>query len=106
MTRPGRIPAQAGFEPRIFRFRGGRLNHQDNEAVRDEEPVMNMFCEFGEESEICYRSVKIQIFTAKSGVLEEGSFSASLKDRSEERKQIVKTASGREIGRKSTWLER
>ena len=28
MTRPGKkIPSQAGFEPRIFRFRGGRLNH-------------------------------------------------------------------------------
>ena len=27
MTRPGKIPSQAGFEPRIFRSRGGRLNH-------------------------------------------------------------------------------
>ena len=27
MTRPRKIPAQAGFEPRIFRSRGGRLNH-------------------------------------------------------------------------------
>ena len=27
MTRPGKIPLQAGFEPRIFRSRGGRLNH-------------------------------------------------------------------------------
>ena len=26
-TRPGNIPAQAGFEARIFRSRGGRLNH-------------------------------------------------------------------------------
>ena len=27
MTRPGKIPVQAGFKPRIFRSRGGRLNH-------------------------------------------------------------------------------
>ena len=27
MTRPGKIPSQAGFEPWIFRSRGGRLNH-------------------------------------------------------------------------------
>ena len=27
MTRPGKIPSQAGIEPRIFRSRGGRLNH-------------------------------------------------------------------------------
>ena len=27
MTRPGKIPSQAGFEPRIFGPRGGRLNH-------------------------------------------------------------------------------
>ena len=27
MTRPEKIPAQAGFEPGTFRFRGGRLNH-------------------------------------------------------------------------------
>ena len=27
MTRPGKIPSPAGFEPRIFRSRGGRLNH-------------------------------------------------------------------------------
>ena len=33
MTRPGKIPAQAGFELRTFRFRGGRLNHLANEAV-------------------------------------------------------------------------
>ena len=26
MTRPNKIPSQAGFEPRIFRSRGGRLN--------------------------------------------------------------------------------
>ena len=34
MTRPGKIPSQAGFEPWIFRSRGGRLNHKANEAVR------------------------------------------------------------------------
>ena len=33
MTRPGKIPSQAGFEPRIFRSRGRRLNHLANEAV-------------------------------------------------------------------------
>ena len=33
MTRPGKIPAQAGFEPRIFRSRGGRLNHEASEAI-------------------------------------------------------------------------
>ena len=27
MTRPRKIPAQAGFEPGTFRSRGGRLNH-------------------------------------------------------------------------------
>ena len=27
MTRPGKIPSRAGFEPRTFRSRGGRLNH-------------------------------------------------------------------------------
>ena len=33
MTRPRKIPSQAGFEPVIFRSRGGRLNHQASEAV-------------------------------------------------------------------------
>ena len=33
MTRPGKIPSQAGIEPRIFCSRGGRLNHSANEAV-------------------------------------------------------------------------
>ena len=33
MTRPGKIPGQAGFEPGIFRSRGGRLNHWTNEAA-------------------------------------------------------------------------
>ena len=37
MTRPGGIPVQAGIEPRIFRCRGGRLNHYANEAVRNRE---------------------------------------------------------------------
>ena len=27
MSQPGKIPSQAGFEPLIFRSRGGRLNH-------------------------------------------------------------------------------
>ena len=27
ITRPGKIPSQAGFKPRIFHSRGGRLNH-------------------------------------------------------------------------------
>ena len=33
MTRPGKIPSQAGFEPRIFRFRSGRLNHWTSEVA-------------------------------------------------------------------------
>ena len=33
MTRPGKIPSQAGFELRTLRFLGGRLNHLANEAV-------------------------------------------------------------------------
>ena len=33
MTRPRKIQPQAGFEPRIFRSRGGRLNHLTNDAV-------------------------------------------------------------------------
>ena len=33
MTRAGIIPSQAGFEPGIFRSRGGRLNHLANKAV-------------------------------------------------------------------------
>ena len=33
MTRPRKIPCQAGFELRIFRSRGGRLNHQANEEM-------------------------------------------------------------------------
>ena len=38
MTRPRKkIPAQARFEPGIFRSLGGRLNHFSNEAVRMEE---------------------------------------------------------------------
>ena len=31
---PRKIPSQAGFEHRIFRSRGGRLNYKSNEAVR------------------------------------------------------------------------
>ena len=34
MTWPRKNPAQAGFEPGIFRSRGGRLNHQANEAAQ------------------------------------------------------------------------
>ena len=30
---PKKIPSQAGFEPGIFRCRGGRLNHSANEAA-------------------------------------------------------------------------
>ena len=30
---PEKIPAQAGFEPGIFRSRGGRFNHQANEVI-------------------------------------------------------------------------
>ena len=30
---PGKLPPQAGFESRIFRSRGGRLNHYADEAV-------------------------------------------------------------------------
>ena len=33
---PEKIPAPAGFEPGTFRSRGGRLNHQANEAVLSE----------------------------------------------------------------------
>ena len=33
MTRPQKIPSQAGFEPGVFRSRGGRLIHEANEAV-------------------------------------------------------------------------
>ena len=33
MTRHGKIPSQSGFKPRIFRSRGGRLNHYASEAV-------------------------------------------------------------------------
>ena len=32
MTRPGKIPSQAGFELRTFHFRGGSLNHLANEV--------------------------------------------------------------------------
>ena len=38
MTRHGKIPSQAGFEHRTFRFRGGRLNHLANETVCPEFP--------------------------------------------------------------------
>ena len=34
MTRPGKIPSQAGFEPRIFSSRGRRLNDWANEAIK------------------------------------------------------------------------
>ena len=33
MIRPRKIPAQTGFESRIFRSQGGGLNHYANEAV-------------------------------------------------------------------------
>ena len=33
LTRPGKIPWQAGFEPQIFRSRGGCLNHEATEVV-------------------------------------------------------------------------
>ena len=33
MTRRGKIPAEAGIESRIFRFRGGLPNHKANEVV-------------------------------------------------------------------------
>ena len=33
MSRPGKIPSQTRFEPRIFRSRGGRFQHQANEEA-------------------------------------------------------------------------
>ena len=33
MTRPGKIPSQAGFEPRIIRSRGVHLNHLASEVM-------------------------------------------------------------------------
>ena len=42
MTRPRKIPAQAGFEPGIFRSLGGRLNHSANEAVHSERVEMEL----------------------------------------------------------------
>ena len=41
MTRPRRIPWQAGFELWTFRFRGGRMNHLANEAVVAAEQEVN-----------------------------------------------------------------
>ena len=35
MTRAGKTPAQVGFEPRVCRSRGERLNHQTNEAIQN-----------------------------------------------------------------------
>ena len=35
MTRPRKILAQVGFEPGIFRFRDGHLNHYANKVVAD-----------------------------------------------------------------------
>ena len=37
MTRPGKIPAQSGIEPRVCRSRGGRLNLLANETVLERE---------------------------------------------------------------------
>ena len=50
MTRPGKIPSQAGFELRTFRFRGGRLNHLAKEAVGQREKGTKTCC-------ICYPRV-------------------------------------------------
>ena len=53
MTRPGKIPSPAGFEPRIFRSRGGRLRHLANEAVSTNGIIPNCeislwsLCQFG-----------------------------------------------------------
>ena len=55
MTRPEKIPPQAGFEPRIFRSRGGRLNHYTNEAVFQERSCMvNCKCCHTEAHQACY----------------------------------------------------
>ena len=40
---PRKIPAQAGFEPGIFRSRGGRINYYVNEAI---EKVSVLECHF------------------------------------------------------------
>ena len=37
MTWPEKIPAQAGFQPRIFRSGGGRLNHYANAQEKKQE---------------------------------------------------------------------
>ena len=43
MTRPGdKSLVQAGFEPRIFRSRGGRLNHLATEAVEEKMTMTTM----------------------------------------------------------------
>ena len=44
MTRPRKISPQAEFEPGIFRSRGGRLNHQANEAVEQLWEKHSSFC--------------------------------------------------------------
>ena len=47
MTRPGKIPSQAGFEPRIFRCRGKHLNHKANKAstaMRGDERCLLVGC--------------------------------------------------------------
>ena len=40
MTRHGKIPSHAGFEPQIFRSLGGRFNHYTSEALRGREGSM------------------------------------------------------------------
>ena len=46
MTRPGKIPSQAGFEPGIFHSRGGHLNDKASEAVTQDRftPVILKTC--------------------------------------------------------------
>ena len=39
MTKPGKIPSQAGFEPLIFHSWGAHINHEANEAVDIKQPT-------------------------------------------------------------------
>ena len=55
MTQLGKLPSQAGFEPGIFRSRGGRLNHKANEAADDDNDDANDGCDFDENSQLICR---------------------------------------------------
>ena len=63
MTRPGKIPSQSGFEPRIFRPRGGHLDHNASEVASKSKTYM-------EKDLVIHRQVEFKSLSCAVGYIQ------------------------------------